>query len=275
MTWLDSHAHIGSPDLANDADAILARAREAGVIGVVAVGAGYGIGPNGIAVSLAETHSDVWATVGVHPHDAAEWSAIAHQAIDGWLAHPRVHAVGECGLDYWYERSPRDEQRECLRAQIRLAAQTRKPLVIHVRPSRDSRDAFDDLLRIFDEESAHESGGVIHCFTGDEPFARECLARDFDISFSGILTFKNAGELRDVARKLPLERLMIETDSPLLSPEPHRGSRNEPARIARVAECLGELHGKSAEEIGELTAERASERFRLGPLAPRRVRTAP
>ena len=264
MTWIDSHAHIGSPELAPQAGDLLDRGREAGVIAVIAVGAGYGVGPNGVAVALAEQHPDVWATAGVHPHDAQDWNEMAERAVDGWLGHGRVQAVGECGLDYWYERAPREEQRACLRAQIALARRHGKPIVIHVRPARDSRDAFEEILQIFDEEGADRCGGVIHCFTGDLPFARECLARDFDISFSGIVTFRNASDLRDVARALPLDRLMIETDSPLLAPEPHRGKRNEPAFVARVAACLAELHGVAPETVGAHTALRAQERFRLG-----------
>jgi len=213
---------------------------------------------------LAQENAGIWASVGVHPHDAAEWSPIAETAIDGWLAHKRVVAVGECGLDYWYEHSPRDAQREALRAQIRLARAVGKPLVIHVRPSRGTRDAFDEILAIFDDAGAERVGGVIHCFTGDLPFARECLARGFDISFSGILTFKNAADLRAVAAALPLERLMVETDSPLLAPVPHRGRRNEPAWVAHVAECLAELHETSVEAIAARTDERARALFRIG-----------
>jgi len=175
-----------------------------------------------------------------------------------------VIAVGECGLDYWYEYSPREAQRDCLRAQIGLAHRHALPLVLHVRPSRDTRDAFDDLLEIFDELGAERAGGVIHCFTGDRRFAEDCLARNFDISFSGILTFKNAEDLREVARALPLERLMIETDSPLLAPVPRRGKRNEPAFLAHVATCLAELKGVAPEIVAAATAERAHERFRLG-----------
>jgi TatD DNase family protein len=261
----DSHAHLGAPDLLEQAPLLLERARAAGVEGVIAIGAGYGVGPNAGAVMLAQENRDVWATVGVHPHDAAEWSELALRALDGWLAHERVVAVGECGLDYFYEHSPRDIQREALTAQLRLACASRRPLVIHVRPSRDTRDAFEEILPLFDAEGAERCGGVIHCFTGDRPFAEECLARGFDISFSGILTFKNAGELRAVAKALPLERLLIETDSPLLAPEPHRGRRNEPAWVSRVAECLAELHGVTTEYIAERTSERARELFRLGP----------
>ena len=243
---------------------MLERARAAGVDGVVAVGAGYGVAMNAAAVALAQEHADVWATAGVHPHDAQEWNDLALRAVDGWLAHERVVAVGECGLDYWYEHSPREAQLACLHAQIGLALAAGLPLVIHVRPSRGSRDAFDDLLGAFDEAGAERAGGVIHCFTGDGPFARECLARGFDISFSGILTFKNAEALREVARALPLERLLIETDTPLLAPAPFRGRRNEPAFVGRVAECLAELHGTSPDQIAEQTGERARQAFRIG-----------
>lgn len=261
MRLFDSHAHIGAPELLAEAPGILERARESGVVGVIAVGAGYGVGPNGGAVALADQHPDVWATAGVHPHDAREWDERAERAIGGWLAHDRVMAVGECGLDYWYDNSPRDEQRACLRGQIRLAHQSELPLVIHVRSSRDSRDAYDELLTIFDDEGAERAGGVIHCFTGDAPFADACLARGFDISFSGILTFRNAEDLRTVAKDVPLDRLLIETDSPLLAPVPHRGRRNEPAWVRHVAECLAELHGCTAESVAERTAARACHAF--------------
>ena len=232
--------------------------------GVIAVGAGYGVGANAAAVALAEQHADVWATAGVHPHDADQWNDLAERAIAGWLAHERVLAVGECGLDYWYENSPREAQRDCLRAQLRLACAHDLPLVIHVRPSRHSRDAFDEILRLFDEEGAERAGGVIHCFTGDLPFANECLARGFDISFSGILTFENADELRSVARALPGERLLIETDSPLLAPVPRRGRRNEPGFVGYVAGCLAEIRGETPEDVARMTRERALHAFRIG-----------
>jgi TatD DNase family protein len=263
----DSHAHIGAPELHAEAPELIARARAAGVQGMLAVGAGYGVGANAGAVMLAGENEGIWASVGVHPHDAAEWSPIAGTALDGWLAHSRVVAVGECGLDYWYEHSPRDAQAEALRAQIAIARAVAKPLVIHVRPSRGTRDAFDEILAIFDGAGAERVGGVIHCFTGDLPFARECLARGFDISFSGILTFNNAAELRAVARALPLDRLLVETDSPLLAPVPHRGRRNEPAWVAHVVTCLAELHDRSADEVATSTDERARALFRLGKAA--------
>lgn len=263
MKLFDSHAHIGSPELMPESGAIMTRAREAGVAGVIAVGAGYGVGLNASAVALAEEHADVWATTGVHPHDAEEWNNLASRAIDGWLNHDRVVAVGECGLDYWYENAPRDAQRECLSAQIELALQVELPLVIHVRPKRESRDAFEEILEIFDAQGADRVGGIIHCFTGDLPFAKDCLARGFDISFSGILTFKNADDLRDVAKALPLERLHVETDSPLLAPVPHRGKRNEPSLVGAVASCLAELHSTSIEAVADATYAQTCRAFRI------------
>ena len=264
MSFFDSHAHIGAPELLNEAGAILERAREAGVSGVLAVGAGYGVGANAGAVALAEENPDVWATTGVHPHDASQWNNLAEDAVDGWLLHKRVAAVGECGLDYHYDHSPRDAQKECLRGQIRLACKHELPLVIHLRSNHGSRSAFEDLLRIFDEEGADRAGGVMHCFTGDLALAKDCLARGFDISFSGVLTFKNAHALREVAAALPLERLLIETDSPLLAPVPYRGKRNEPAFLVHVAKRLAELHGTSIEEVAERTRERTQHAFRIG-----------
>lgn len=268
MSFFDSHSHLGAPEIYGEAPALLERARAAGVDGVIAVGAGYGLESNAYALALADEHADVWATVGLHPHDASEWNERAAQALDGWLTHERVVALGECGLDYWYEHSPREAQQSCLRAQIALAHARELPLVIHVRPSRDSRDAYSDLLRIFDEEGAERAGGVIHCFTGDRPFADDCLARGFDLSLSGILTFRNATELRDVVRALPADRLLVETDSPLVAPVPHRGRRNEPAWVEPVAACLAELHGESAESMGARCGARTRHVFRL-PSAPK------
>jgi TatD DNase family protein len=264
VNLFDSHAHLSGDELRGEASALLERAREAGVAGVIAVGAGYGVAANSAAVALADQHADVWATAGVHPHDADQWDERARRAVDGWLAHERVLAVGECGLDYWYENSPREAQREALRAQLRLAVAHDLPLVIHVRPSRGSRDAFEELLRLFDDEGAERPGGVIHCFTGDRSFADECLARGFDISFSGILTFGNAADLREVARGLPGDRLLIETDAPLLAPVPWRGRRNEPAFLRHVAECLAEVRGESPDAVAQRTTERARHAFRIG-----------
>ena len=265
--FFDSHAHLGSPELFSGAGECLERARAAGVAGVVAVGSGYGLGQNAAAVALADEHPDVWATAGVHPHEADEWGELAETAVAGWLAHARVVAVGECGLDYWYENAPRERQRAALAGQIRLARERGLPLVIHVRASRGSRDAYEDLIADFDAGGADRAGGVIHCFTGDLRLARDCLERGFDLSFSGILTFRNAADLREVAAQLPLERLLVETDSPLLAPEPLRGRRNEPAFVRHVAECLAGVHGRGLDEVAALTTANARRVFGLEPPA--------
>jgi TatD DNase family protein len=267
VTLFDSHAHLGAPEFRNDASEILDRARAAGVCGILAVGAGYGLDENESTLALVDGHPDVWASVGLHPHDAEGWGEAAAKRIEGWLSRPRVVAVGECGLDYWYENSPRDEQREALRGQIAIAVRTGLPLVIHVRASRGTRDAFEELVRVFDEEGADRVGGVIHCFTGDAPFAQDCLDRGFDLSFSGILTFPNARDLREVAARVPGDRLLVETDSPLLAPVPHRGRRNEPAYVREVVQSLSEVRGETPEKIAARTRERAHARFRLEPAA--------
>jgi TatD DNase family protein len=267
VTLIDSHAHLGAPELQDDMPEMLERARAAGVSGIVAIGAGYGLGATEDVVALAQAHSDVWATVGLHPHEASAWDEGMARRIEGWLARPRVVAVGECGLDYWYEHSERDAQREALRGQIRIAVSAGLPLVIHARSSRGTRDVLEEILRIFDEEGADRAGGVIHCFTGDEDFARDCLDRGFDLSFSGILTFPQAGDLRAVATRVPLDRVLIETDSPLLAPVPHRGRRNEPAYVREVALCLAELRGESPTQVGAQTAARTREIFALKDLS--------
>ncbi len=263
MTLFDSHAHLGAPELRDELPEILERARAAGVRGIVAIGAGYGLGESEGVVALARAHADVWATVGLHPHDASTWDEEAARRIEGWLELPKVVAVGECGLDYWYEHSERDPQREALRGQLQIAVRAGLPLVIHVRSSRGTRDALEEILRIFDEEGAERAGGVIHCFTGDEEFALACLDRGFDLSFSGILTFPQAGDLRAVAARVPLDRVLVETDSPLLAPVPYRGRRNEPAYVREVATCLAELRGESPTRVGAQTAARTRELFRL------------
>ena len=239
---------------------------------MLAVGAGYGVGANAGAVMLAGENAGIWASVGVHPHDAAEWSVIAETALDGWLSHSRVVAVGECGLDYWYEHSPRDAQAEALRAQIRIARAVAKPLVIHVRPSRDTRDAFDEILAIFDDAGAERVGGVIHCFTGDLPFARECLARGFDISFSGILTFKQRRRAarggQGAAARAPAGRDRL--------PAARAGSAPRPAQRAGLGRARGRVSRGAAREVGgrDRRAHRRARACRCSAWATRRERAA-
>ena len=209
------------------------------------------------AVALAESHKDIFAAVGVHPHDAKLFDEAAEQKLVNLIKKSaRVIAWGEIGLDYHYDHSPREVQREVFRRQLRLARTADLPVVIH------SRAADEDTIAILREELAdYNRGGVMHCFGGSLSMAESAIDLGFFISFAGNLTFKKAESLREVARQLPLDRLMIETDCPYLTPVPFRGKRNEPARVVETARCLAELHDETLEEIGRITSENFGKLF--------------
>ncbi|MBW2724108.1 MAG: TatD family hydrolase [Deltaproteobacteria bacterium] len=278
--WFDSHCHVTAARFDADREDVLSRAREAGVDTLVAIGSGYGIAGNAAAVALAEREPRVFAAVGVHPHEAVELDDENRRAIRGWLAHPKVMALGECGLDYHYMNSPRDTQLAVFAEQVSLARELDIPVVIHVRGDdndsnnndsnnndnnndNNSYDAYEDLLAIWIERGEGALSGVLHCYTGTLPFAQRALEHGFYVSFSGIVTFKRSDALRDVAAGLPLERLMVETDAPFLAPEGHRGRRNEPAWVPRIGETLATLHQTTREEIARVTSENARRFFRL------------
>jgi len=262
--WLDSHCHVGAGDFDADRDDVLARAWAGGVEALVAIGSGYGLAGHARALALAEADARVFATVGVHPHDAAELDAEGRERLVGWLARPRVVAVGECGLDYHYMRAPREVQREVLAWQLALARERGLPVSLHVRG--DAPDAFGELLELWRSEGRGALEGVLHCYTGTLEFARRALDAGLLVSFSGILTFKRDRGLRDVARALPLERLLVETDAPLLAPEGLRGRRNEPVHVAKVGAVLAELQGVAVEEVARATTRNARRLFRMpGP----------
>jgi TatD DNase family protein len=259
--WIDSHCHVTADEFAEDRDQVLQRADDAGVERMIAIGAGYGVAHNARAVALAGLDPRIYAAVGVHPHDADQLDADAKRAIGAWLGEPRVVAVGECGLDYWYENSPRQAQREAFAWHVALARERDLPVSIHVRDR--TADAYEELLDIWGSEGAGQVEGVLHCYTHDVPFAKRALDQSLWISFSGILTFKRDRGLRGVAAALPLDRLLVETDAPLLAPEGHRGRRNEPARVAQVGQVLAEAQGRSIEEVAAATARNARQLFRL------------
>lgn len=259
--WIDSHCHISADDFDADRAEVLARAHAGGVEELIAIGAGYGIEHNRRAVELATAESGVYAAVGVHPHDASALDDAGRAQLLQWLAAPGVVAVGECGLDYHYLRSPRERQREVLAEQLSWARERKLPVSIHVRG--EEPDAFGELFDLWRAIGRGELEGVLHCYTGDLDFARRALAVELYISFSGILTFKRDRGLRAVAAALPLERLLVETDAPLLAPEGHRGRRNEPARVAQVGELLATLQGRPVAEVARITAENARRLFRL------------
>ena len=264
--FIDSHCHIDGPEYDADRDEVIARAREAGVATILNVGTGD---PHtdafARAVELAEKHEGIYAAVGVHPHDAKLFDKAAEKHLLGLVRQTKkVIAWGEIGLDYHYDHSPRDVQREVFRRQMRIARELDLPVVIH------SREANDDTINIVRNELSQnpkypERAGVLHCFGGNLAMASDAIELGFYISFAGNLTFKKAQDLRDVARQLPLDRLLIETDCPYLTPVPFRGRRNEPARVIETARCLAEIHGKEIKEIGRVTSENFARLFRVEP----------
>jgi TatD DNase family protein len=259
--WIDSHCHVTADAFAADRAEVLERASAAGVERMIAIGAGYGIEPNAAAVALAAADPRVYAAVGVHPHDAALLEDAGRAAVRGWLGAPRVVAVGECGLDYWYEHSPRQVQRDVFAWHVALAREIDRPVVIHIRDREAG--AYEELLEIWASEGRGAVEGVLHCYTHDLAFAKRALEQRLWISFSGILTFKRDRGLRDTAAALPLERLLVETDAPLLAPEGQRGARNEPARVAEVGAVLAAAQGRPVAEVAAHTARNARALFRL------------
>jgi TatD DNase family protein len=259
--WIDSHCHVTADRFEEDRAEVLERAFSCGVDTLISIGSGYGISGNADAVALAESDPRIFAAVGVHPHEAADLSDASRTEIRRWLGHSRVVALGECGLDYHYMNAPREIQRSVFAEQIGWARELDLPVSIHVRG--DEPNAYDELLEIWLAEGAGGLEGVLHCYTGTAEFAKRAIDHGFRVSFSGIVTFKGSAELREVARSVPLDRLMVETDAPFLAPQGHRGKRNEPAWVSVVGETLAELHGVSLEEVAEITARNTRQLFRL------------
>jgi TatD DNase family protein len=257
MHLIDSHCHLDETRFAEDREAVVARAVEAGVTRMITIGASDGMQANLDAVALARRHASVFATIGVHPHAASSVTPAVVDAVGRLAVAPKVVAIGETGLDYYYDHSPRPAQQAAFRQFIGLARQLGLPLVIHL------RDAFDDALTILREEQATDIGGVIHCFSGGRAEARAFLDLGFDLSFSGVVTFKHAEELRAVARQVPADRFMVETDAPVLAPVPHRGKRNEPAYVVFTAHAVAAARQQPIEEVAALACANAQRRFRL------------
>ena len=258
--FVDSHAHIDGEEYDADRDEVVERARAAGVRAILNVGTGDPhSGSLERAVAVAESYEDVYAAVGVHPHDARLFDESAARRISQLVRQSsRVIAWGEIGLDYHYDHSPRETQREVFISQLRMAREAALPVVIH------SREADEDTVSILRAQwGASWPGGIMHCFGGGAEMADDVLELGFMISFAGNVTFKKAENLREVARRVPLDRLLIETDCPYLAPVPFRGRRNEPARVVEVARCLAELHGLEKEDIGRLTANNFVRFFNL------------
>jgi TatD DNase family protein len=256
MRLFDSHAHLHVAEFADDLDAVLDRARAAGVVGMVTIGTDRET--NRAAVALAEKHPDIRATVGIHPHDAAEATDADFDEMERLArASSAVVALGEMGLDFFRNLSPPDVQARVLRRQLALARQVAKPVVLHC------RDAHAETLAILAEERVADVGGVMHCFSGDVEIARRCLDLGLYLSLAGPVTYKNARALPDVARFAPRDRLVVETDCPFLPPQPHRGRRNEPAYVALTAARVAELRGEDPEVLAMATTDSAARLFNL------------
>ena len=246
--WTDTHCHTQEQMVETGSDELLERARAAGVGRFVVIGTDVDTSTQ--AIEIASQHPDVWATVGLHPHDAVKGaSTIAHLA-----TAPRVVGIGECGLDYHYENSPRADQITAFEEQIALAKQHDLTLVIH------TRDAWQDTYDVLDAQGM-PGNVIIHCFSGGPEEARQCLDRGAYLSFSGIVTFKNAGDLREAAALCPLDRILTETDAPFLAPVPHRGRPNEPAHVAVVGTALADLRGIAPAEFAGITTANALRAF--------------
>ncbi len=235
----DSHAHLNDEQFAMDLPDVLRRADEVGIEGIINIG--FDLASSQRAVALAEEHAKLYAVVGVHPHDAVTMDADVCRQLETMAAHPKVVALGETGLDYYYDHSPRDTQAAVFREHFQLARELGKPLVIH------SRDAAADTMAVIQDNA--DVACVLHCYSGSLEMAEQYLALGHVISFAGPITFKNASRVRKVAAGVPLERTLIETDCPYLAPVPYRGKRNEPSYVLKVAEQLAELHNVSLDEV--------------------------
>jgi TatD DNase family protein len=262
--FIDSHAHLEMEQFDSDREQMIARARESGIERIVAIGSGTGPGSLDCGIRLAEQHDFIYATIGIHPHEAKLATDADFQELEQLAKRPKVIAWGEIGLDYFYDHSPRELQQQVFLRQMESARTARLPIVIHCRPSDKSENAWDDCLHLLEQNWRSTGlGGILHCFTGSWPHARRALNLGFMISFAGNITFPKAQPIRDAAKEVPLDRILIETDSPFLAPVPYRGKRNEPAYVKEVARQLGEIRGLSTEETGLRTASNFYNFFKL------------
>jgi TatD DNase family protein len=255
--YIDSHAHLEGHKFDHDRGEMLDRARAAGVQRILAIGSGTGPGTLDCAIKIAEQHDWIFASLGIHPHEAKLAGEADYAEMEQLARHPKIVAWGEIGLDYFYDHSPREVQQEVFRRQMEQARAARLPIIIHCRPSQNSENAWDDTIRMLREHwAATGLGGILHCFTGEWEHARTALDMGFYVSFAGNVSFPKAESIRAAARQVPIDRMLIETDSPFLAPVPHRGKRNEPAFVVDTAEAVAQLAGGMPRaEIGRKTTE--------------------
>ena len=247
MTVVDSHCHLDDRAFDPDRETVIERARAAGVSCMLAIGAGDGPPDLEAGIRLAQTCNDIYATVGVHPHDARKATAQTWSRMRELLAHPKVVAIGEIGLDYHYDNSPREVQHQVFAEQLRIAGEAQRPVIIH------TREAWEDTFRLIEEHWAAGLGGIMHCFSGSPREAERALGMGLHLGFGGVITFPKADRVHEAARMAPPERLLVETDAPYLAPVPHRGKRNEPAFIVEIVKKLAEIRGESPETVAAVT----------------------
>jgi TatD DNase family protein len=256
LVYIDSHAHLEGHKFDSDREQVLGRAREAGLERILAIGSGTGPGTLDCAIKLAEQHDWIFATLGIHPHEAILARESDYVEMEQLARNPKIVAWGEIGLDYFYDHSPRDVQKEVFRRQMEQARAAKLPIIIHCRPSQNRENAWDDTIQMLREHwAASGLGGILHCFTGEWKHAQAALDMGFYISFAGNVTFPKAENIRAAARQVPLDRMLIETDSPFLAPVPNRGKRNEPAFVVDTAAAIATLGTVSKEDIGAQTAK--------------------
>ena len=265
MVLTDTHAHLNSPRFKSDRERVIERAAAAGVKAIINVGAS--LASSQAAVALAEAYPQIYAAVGVHPHDAKTVTKEVLEELRALASRPKVVAIGEIGLDFFRDLSPRDKQRQAFQQQLALASEAGKPIIVH------DRDAHSEIMAILRRwacpersrraESSPEPAGVLHCFSGDLAMAQEAIELGFYISIAGPVTFKNARRLHELVRQLPLQKLLVETDCPYLTPHPHRGKRNEPAYVKLVAQEVARAKGLSLEEVARITSDNAQALFAL------------
>jgi TatD DNase family protein len=272
VALVDSHAHLDSPRYDADREELLQRAWQQGVRTVLSIGIGEGPDTMQQALELSRSYAGkpgvprVLATAGIHPHEAQLADQAALAKLEDLLANPNVLAVGEIGLDYYYDHSPRPQQKQAFAQQMEVAAAKRRPIIIHCRPSDGSSNAWDDTLDMIERAWVPTNlGGILHCFTGEWEHARRALDCGFLISFAGNITFPRAENIREVAARVPLDRMLIETDAPFLAPLPYRGKRNEPAWVSRVADKVAEVRGTTAEQVASSTANNFFRFFGVAP----------
>lgn len=257
MSLIDAHCHLAQLSQ-EELDAVLFRAKENNVQTLVAIGAGYGFEDNLKTLKIANSHENIFCALAMHPHDAKDVTDENFNQLKELIQNnKKVKAVGEIGLDYHYLNSDIQTQKKVLRDFTKLALEVQKPIVIH------DRDAELDCINILKEENANQVGGVVHCFTGTKELAKAYLDYGFYISFTGIITFKKADDLREVVKMVPLERMMVETDSPFLAPVPHRGKTNEPSFVKYIAEKVAEIKGLSFEEVVNTTTQNSKNFFQI------------